>query len=1069
MSLSYLSQYGGVDWVIESYDRFLFGDSVTVDKDGDFEATSGHIHDAISSLPPVTYDGKTVRLGGVYLRTIKDAPKRPLPNAKVHPLKPETTLIPKRDYAVSLYTRVIIDDEPVRFKVELGDIPLIVGTGLFGQRQKQGGYFIVGGMEKVLVLRESRKFDVPLFKCLKKGEYVVEINSYNSPFQISLVNKEIKVCLPFVNKDALPIETMFRAMGYELPIETLFVNTNPDFFDYVEFLHNDQTVQESIFTLGSKFLGDIVSANIQTKKDRIKEVFDERLLPFLKNEEKLPFIVSNVTKLVEMAIASKCPLEFETPLQQESNTNSLLNKQIDTPGYILAKEFTGLLGLLWREFARTLKSSIGKLNEALKTKKRTSDAIIQNLSDPYLIFSQQKKKITNMLNALLRSPKYTMALPRRANWSEAASIVCRVAAAGLDKNSVDMRPRHNQGDQYGFYDVIESQEGEATGRTRDMAIFARVSNKGNAPAWIDALTKLTNTGDCSCYLNLSLRALNVSYDAVYDLKRTMDRYASVVRKDTSVYVTISAGRAVRPVWVVGKQGSDWDDFDTCVAQGRIVFVDSAEVHSLCIATHARAIEPFHTHCELDACALMGLSSSRIPFSEHNYGARNLFGAHVRHQSIGVPFLTIPRHPGVHCNNRFDSDQKHWMFYPQRALCCTKIGMVLGDYQAPCGFNAVVALLCDRNNEEDAITMSQGFVDRGGSRVWSEKTFMDSEGPDVYFGFAPKLVADWNYKNLDSDGIVLPGTRVHKGDVLVAKYHKSSDGTKHDQTFLRWRVRENAVVDAVVKTKNAFEKTAVLIRIRWVRIPRVGDKFALRNGQKGVVAAVVPDTDMPYTIDGMRPDILINPFAFPTRRTGGQLFETLSSKMVCLAPPRKFLQRGSARTVADSTPFSSDFSLDGIKEQLHKSGFDPLGSERMFSGRTGELMKDQVLIGPMYYQMLVHFALEKSYALSTGARHPQTLQPVAGKGDDGGSKQSEMDVKALNAHGAAHFLQQQFLRCSDGIEVYVCNKCQDVTYRSACTKCGSADVSLTNAPRAFIWMKNILKAANIDMKVCVDDR
>jgi DNA-directed RNA polymerase beta subunit len=311
--------------------------------------------------------------------------------------------------------------------------------------------------------------------------------------------------------------------------------------------------------------------------------------------------------------------------------------------------------------------------------------------------------------------------------------------------------------------------------------------------------------------------------------------------------------------------------------------------------------------------------------------------------------------------------------------------------------------------------------------------------------------------------------VTNNDVLVGKVQRLPNGTLNNQTELIWSRKEVARVDAVVKTPDADGRTIVHIRLRWVRCAEVGDKFALRNGQKGVIAEIVADEDMPFTWDGMRADVIMNPFAFITRRTVGQMYETLSGKASALKPPEGFLINGAVGSRGDCTPFSESFSLEEIQETLNLASFQSRGSERMFYGRTGSLMKASVFIGPLYYQQLVHFSRDKSYARGSGRRNPQTLQPPKGRSQDGGIKTGEMDVKCLNAHGSAQFLLDRFTHCSDGIEVYICSKCADVTtlYVNRCRMCGTDDVTKVVTPRAFLLFKNLIKTANIDMKVKVD--
>lgn len=1072
MAVSYLRKYGGVDWCIDTHDHFLYGNAPTTIVDGDVYASRGYIFDCIKQLRPLSFQNKSIILKDVYLRPQKHAATRSFPATPITPTDARTQNL---DYLIDVYTTMVVDGRVDRSKLYICSVPHMVGSGVFGPREKDGGYFIVNGMEKIIVNRESRRFDTPLFKSFSDGSYKVEINSLNSPFQISLARKRIWCTLPFLNDKRFSLETFMRAMGYEGPMANLFTNPNPDFFDFVEFPDENITVDEAIYSLGIKFMADLEGAGIDTKRARIKDVFDRILLPFLKPFEKMDFLKVQIQKLVDLCINRQCTLLLDDQLQKETDINSIENKQIDTPGYLFKKELSKTLEKHWYDFEIKLQAAEVEYQELLRSKRKLVDSQVQKLTNPFFIFSHMENKISIHLKTFIRNQKNCMPAPRRANWTETTSVVCRVSASGVHEDSSDDQPRQIHGSYYGFYDMIESQEGEATGRSRDLALFARVTNQGDSQLWLESLLALQGSGPYPCYLNSSIVTDSVSHEAVLALKTSIDRYASVTLEDNRIQVCISSGRLVRPVWVVDKLPEIQTplaavDFDEGIARGWIVFLDANEIRLTSVATQRRTIQPFHRYLELAPWSLYGISSCRIPFSPHNYGARNLFGAHVRHQSPGVPFLTIPRHPAASTHNRFDSDQKHWLFYPQRALCTTQPAAVFGDDLAPCGTNLIVALLCDPNNEEDALTFSKGCIERGGCRTWTEVSSTDVETKTVSFGLPTNRIEDWNYDKLDSRGIIEVGQRVLNNDVLVAKYQRRPDGTRHDQTSLRWTRDEIGTVDAVVLTTDGSGHAMVNIRIRWVRVPMVGDKFALRNGQKGVIASVTPDASMPRTWDGMVVDVLMNPFAFVTRRTVGQLFETLAGKSICLVPPEGFMERGTAGTNRDCTPFSESFSLDEVKQLLFGAGMHSRGSERLFSGITGEMMRANVLIGPMYMQRLIHFSKEKSYARGTGPRNPQTLQPLSGRGSKGGIQQGEMDVKAINAHGAAFFLKQQFLNCSDGIEVWVCEQCQDVRsiLNDRCRVCNSDLVRRTVTARAFLWFKNLAKAANMDMKVAIEN-
>lgn len=1064
MAFSYLNTHGGAIWVRETYDYFLYGlDRANVEENGDVRVCKGYLYDAFQSLPVLWCNNAEIAPGDIYLRKRKQPF---LTSSELFDATEASCRLQRSTYAVDVLIKLQINKRAERTKLELCSLPLMVGSDVFGGGSRNTGYFVMDGMEKILVNRENRKFDTPLFKKLD-GAYIVEVNSFNSPLQIRLFKKKLQVKMSWVTEEYFSFLMFVRAIGCTTPSHLLITGKHADFGDYVVFDDDENVdVDECVSKIGELFLST-AGVDEQTKLEKIRNVKETVMLPFLKPKEKVPYLLDMVSKLVEFAIYDRMKdgpdLGYES-LQGPTDINSLENKCVYTAGAFMGRKFAKALMDFWKAYHNQLQL------HAKKPKKN---------SNAFTIFMNMPKSITKNLYRLLRNNKYVMALPRRAHWKDSLSSICRVVACGVEEQSSDDKPRQTHGSYYGNFCLIQSQEGDATGMSRDIAMFARVTNEGDREVWIKALRAEECMGPYACYLNGSFVRSDVSYKAVKRLKRTVDRYASVVLIDQSVFVVITAGRVVRPVWISGKQGSYADDFELCFQQGRIEFIDSVEVRHATVAVSERELKPYHDYIELHPCALMGFSAAEIPFPEKNYAARNLFGSHVMPQATGIPLLEIPMHKGVNTHNRYDSDQKHWMFYPQRPMCTTHFGLVLGTKQAPCGFNAVVALLAMENNEEDAILISEGMVQRGCARLFTEVSVYDIESKDVRFGLpSPQIRSksntDWNYNKLDpADGIVHVGEVVSKNDVLVGKIRRTmmANGSiiTRDQSTEVWTSKFSARVVSVCKTVTEHDETIVHIRFCWLRVPEVGDKFALRNGQKSVVAQIVSDASMPYTWDGMRPDILMNPFAFPTRRTGGQLYESVVGKTACLHPPDGFVRQGSCGTHMDCTAFSDSFDFDTVCELLGGSSFNPMGEERMFDGRTGGLMEASVFIGVVFYQRLIHFSRDKSHARGTGSYNPQTLQPRQGRKQGGGIKNSEMDGKAMCAHGAAFFLQDRFVKCSDGVVAYICNSCETsvnlVGYR--CALCASTDVHEVLVPNVFLLFLNLIRAANIGTKVRVN--
>nr|XP_027068856.1 DNA-directed RNA polymerases IV and V subunit 2-like [Coffea arabica] len=251
----------------------------------------------------------------------------------------------------------------------------------------------------------------------------------------------------------------------------------------------------------------------------------------------------------------------------------------------------------------------------------------------------------------------------------------------------------------------------------------------------------------------------------------------------------------------------------------------------------------------------------------------------------------------------------------------------------------------------------------------------------------------------------------------------------------------------------------------VRSPSLGDKFSSMHGQKGVLGFLESQENFPFTAQGIVPDIVINPHAFPSRQTPGQLLEAALAKGIALGGVQKY-----------ATPFSA-LSVDAVTDQLHRLGFSRWGNERVYSGRTGEMIHSMVFMGPTFYQRLIHMAEDKVKFRNTGPVHPLTRQPVADRKRFGGIKFGEMERDCLIAHGAASNLHERLFTLSDSSEMHICRKCKsmaNVIQRSVfggrkirgpfCRFCESAeDIVKVNVPYGAKLLSQELFSMGISLK------
>jgi len=428
-----------------------------------------------------------------------------------------------------------------------------------------------------------------------------------------------------------------------------------------------------------------------------------------------------------------------------------------------------------------------------------------------------------------------------------------------------------------------------------------------------------------------------------------------------------------------------------------------------------------THCEIHPAMILGICASIIPFPDHNQSPRNTYQSAMGKQAMGV-YLTNFR-------MRMDT-MANILYYPQKPLATTRSMEYLRFRELPAGQNAIVAILCYSGyNQEDSVIMNQSSIDRGLFRSFYYRSYMDQEkkAGALQMEEFEKPTRDstlrlkhGTYDKLDDDGIITPGTRVSGDDIIIGKTapipkdseelgQRMKTHTKRDVS-MPLKSTENGIIDQVLVTTNQDGLKFVKVRIRSTRIPETGDKFASRHGQKGTVGILYRQEDMPFTSEGVCPDIIINPHAIPSRMTIGHLVECLLSKVSTITGNE-----------GDATPFS-EVTVEAISSLLKDKGYQSRGLEIMFNGHTGKKLREQCYLGPTYYQRLKHMVNDKIHSRARGPVQILTRQPVEGRSRDGGLRFGEMERDCMISHGIAGFLKERMFDVSDAYRVHVCDIC-----------------------------------------------
>ncbi|KAI2467997.1 DNA-dependent RNA polymerase II beta subunit [Annulohypoxylon bovei var. microspora] len=429
----------------------------------------------------------------------------------------------------------------------------------------------------------------------------------------------------------------------------------------------------------------------------------------------------------------------------------------------------------------------------------------------------------------------------------------------------------------------------------------------------------------------------------------------------------------------------------------------------------------YTHCEIHPSMLLGICASIIPFPDHNQSPRNTYQSAMGKQAMGF-FLT-------NYNRRMDT-MANILYYPQKPLGTTRSMEFLKFRELPAGQNAIVAIACYSGyNQEDSVIMNQSSIDRGLFRSLFFRSYSDCEkrvGINTVETFEKPFRSDTlrlkqgTYDKLDDDGIIAPGVRVLGEDIIIGK--TSPINPDNEEMGQRTKVHvkrdastplrstETGIIDQVILTTNQDGLRYVKVRVRTTKTPQIGDKFASRHGQKGTIGVTFKQEDMPFSREGIVPDLIINPHAIPSRMTIAHLIECLLSKVSTL--------KGME---GDATPFT-DVTVDSVSGLLREHGYQSRGFEMMYHGHTGRKLRAQMFLGPTYYQRLRHMVDDKIHARARGPVQIMTRQPVEGRARDGGLRFGEMERDCMIAHGAASFLKERLFEVSDAFRVHICEIC-----------------------------------------------
>ncbi len=467
--------------------------------------------------------------------------------------------------------------------------------------------------------------------------------------------------------------------------------------------------------------------------------------------------------------------------------------------------------------------------------------------------------------------------------------------------------------------------------------------------------------------------------------------------------------------------------------------------------------PPYTHSELDPTAILGISASLVPLANHNQAPRNSYACGHFKQALGI-------YHSQHAT-RFETTAK-CLAFPSRPLFETQMNRVLGFNELPAGETVVVAIMTYTGfNQEDSIIMNQGSVDRGLFRqvVYKSQSSVQRRTRHTIEEFGRPQIKpsdeSGRYDAIQSDGTPVIGALVKEGDCIIGKIRKnlSTGEISNASTFLG--VGEEGTIEKVLVGKNPEGMVVVKVKIRQIRRPQMGDKLASRHAQKGTIGIILPEVDMPFSSKtGLKPDIIINPHAIPSRMTIAKLIEIVSSKVAAFSGQR-----------VDATAYRK-FDVKEFMASLKQYGYDSSGKEKLRSGFTGEEFEASIFMGPCYYEVLRHHVQDKIQMRAKGAVKQLSHQPVGGRARKGGLRVGEMERDALISHGAAEFLKERLCGVSDAYKTVYCYQCGTIAIaghgddKYICRACGDqAKFGSCTIPYSYKLLTHMLGGAGFGLK------
>ena len=888
------------------------------------------------------------------------------------------------------------------------------------------------------VSKNNTKYDwlaevksVPDMKCISPKQVNIMISSKDNGF-----GHFIHIQIPRV-KQPIPLFIVFRALGV-IPdkeiCEKILLNIEEESKPLLRALQAS-IIESNKYLTQEECIHYMTTQVMFTPINMDKETGQKKKLEFtmdiLKND-LFPHCRTNLEKIYFLGYMTKKLLMTSFNILQVDDRDSYANKRVDLTGSLLNNLFRNYFNKLVKDMEKQV---IREINTGSWKSKDNYENII-NLTNIYKIV-----KSTTIENGLKRalatgdfgvkntnSNKVGVAqVLNRLTYVSSLSHTRRISTP-TDKSGKLIPPRKLHNTSWGFLCPAETPEGQSVGIVKNLSYMTHITIYSNPlPLYEYIIPNIITLENISMptkeidqfvkvFINGAWVGISETPEELYNMLKEK-KYAGIINVYTSIIfdyrmkeirVCNDSGRMCRPLLRIKNKNilvqSDiieklkktelvWDDLLTnCRLPNSIIeYIDPEEQNWSMIAVKpdelfTKESNTKYTHCEIHPSTMFGILGSCIPFPEHNQSPRNCYQCAQGKQAMGV-YVT-------NYENRMDKTA-YVLNYPTRPFVDTRIMNMIELNKIPSGTNVIVAIMSHTGyNQEDSLLFNKGSIDRGlfVTTVYHTEKDEDKQKingdeeirckPDSTKTKGMKMA---NYNKVNSKGVIPENTIVENRDIIISKVtpikENRNDHTKiikyEDQSRM-YRTAEETYIDKNYIDKNGDGYNFAKIRLRSVRKPVIGDKFSSRHGQKGTIGNIIPECDMPFNKDGVKPDIIINPHAIPSRMTIGQLKETVLGKVL--------VELG---LFGDGTSFGH-FDVKDICDELIKVGYESNGNELLYNGLTGEQVACSVFMGPVFYQRLKHMVADKTHSRSIGPMVNLTRQPAEGRSRDGGLRFGEME-------------------------------------------------------------------------------